>query len=154
MKTAMSDSRVSQTLSPANNLHLEQSGLRRMHAIAIASLCALGALIYGVFVRTVGFYWDDWPVVWVYNALGSQGVTRYFTGNRPFSGWMYARLFPFLGISPVGWQAANVGARCLASIVLYLLFCELWPRRKDAAWIVAALVLLYPGFTQQAVALT
>jgi len=125
-----------------------------MHTLAISSLCAIGALVYGIFVRTVGYYWDDWPVVWVYNALGSQGVTRYFAGNRPFSGWIYARLAPFLGIAPVGWQIANVGVRCLASVVLYLLFCELWPRRKDVAWIVAALVLLYPGFTQQAIALT
>jgi hypothetical protein len=154
MKTATSDSRVSQALSQANNFENQQPNSRRVRALAISSLCAIGALVYGIFVRSVGFYWDDWPVVWVYNALGSQGVLKYFTGNRPFSGWIYARLAPFFGISPVGWQAANVGVRCLASIVLYLLFCELWPKRRDVAWIVAALVLLYPGFTQQAIALT
>ena len=154
MKTATSDSRAFQTLSPDKKPESEQSNLRRVHTIAIGSLCAIATLVYGTFIRSVGFYWDDWPVIWVYNALGSQGVTRYFAGNRPFSGWIYARLAPLLGISPVGWQAANVGVRCLASVVLYLLFCELWPKRKDVAWLVAALVLLYPGFTQQAIALT
>jgi len=154
MKTAVSASKDFQASSPARRAPGEQSNLRRMHAVAISSLCAIGALVYGTFIRSVGFYWDDWPVIWVYNALGSQGLARYFTGNRPFSGWLYARLAPFLGISPVGWQAANDGVRCIASIVLYFLFCELWPKRKDVAWIVAAFVLLYPGFTQQAIALT
>jgi hypothetical protein len=111
-------------------------------------------LVYGIFIRSVGFYWDDWPVIWVYNALGAQGIKGYFAGNRPASGWVYAQLAPLLGISPVGWQAVNVGIRCIASIVVYFLFCALWPKRKDVAWIVAVLVLLYPGFTQQAIALT
>ncbi|WP_162601137.1 hypothetical protein [Occallatibacter savannae] len=150
----MSDSKPSQTLSRGNDFRSTQSNPRRAHIAAILSLCAIAGMVYGIFVRSVGFYWDDWPVVWVYNSLGSQGITRYFAGNRPFSGWIYAKLAPLFGISPVGWQAANVGVRCLASIVVYFLFCELWPRRKDLAWIIAALVLLYPGFTQQAIALT
>jgi hypothetical protein len=154
MKTARSDSEASRTLSPANDVHGELLDLRRVHIIAISSLCAIGALVYGIFIRSVGFYWDDWPVIWVYNALGAQGIKRYFAGNRPASGWIYAKLAPLLGISPVGWQAVNVGIRCIASVILYFLFCTLWPRRKDVAWIVAVLVLLYPGFTQQAIALT
>jgi hypothetical protein len=154
MKAATADSKGFQALSPTKPAHLVTSGLRRAHAVAIGSLCAIGALVYGIFIRSVGFYWDDWPVVWVYNALGSQGVMTYFAGNRPVSGWIYSKLVPLFGISPVGWQAANAGVRCLSSVVLYLLFCELWPKRKDVAWIVAALVLLYPGFTQQAIALT
>jgi len=154
MKTAISDSKDFQTLSPVNKLPGEQSSSRRVHLFAISSLFAIGALVYGTFIRSVGFYWDDWPVVWVYNELGSHGLTTYFTGNRPFSGWLYGKLAPFLGISPVGWQVANDVVRCLASVVLYFLFCKLWPKRKDTAWIVAAFVLLYPGFTQQAIALT
>src|SRR3569832_2477623 len=107
MKTAISDSKDFQTLSPVNKLPGEQSSSRRVHLFAISSLFAIGALVYGTFIRSVGFYWDDWPVVWVYNELGSQGLTTYFTGNRPYSGWLYGRLDPYQGISPVGWQVAN-----------------------------------------------
>ena len=154
MKTERSDSTVFRTMLPAKRFHGELRDLRRAHIVAISSLCAIGALVYGIFIRSVGFYWDDWPVIWVYNGLGTQGITRYFAGNRPVSGWIYAALAPLLGISPVGWQAVNVGIRCIASVVLYVLFCALWPRHKDLAWIVAVLVLLYPGFSQQAIALT
>jgi hypothetical protein len=140
--------------SPTEASHSVLVYLKNTHAVAIGSLFLIGASVYGVFISSVGFYWDDWPVIWVYNALGSIGVIRYFTGNRPASGWIYANLAPFLGISPVGWQAANVLVRCASSAGLYLLFWALWPRRRDVAWLVAALVLLYPGFTQQAIALT
>lgn len=127
---------------------------QRADALAISSLFAIGALVYGVFISSVGFYWDDWPVIWVYRALGSQGVTDYFAGNRPISGWIYAHLAPLLGISPIGWQTVNLVVRCVSSVGLYVFFCLLWRKRKDFAWLVAALVLVYPGFTQQAIALT
>src|SRR5208283_2244996 len=43
--------------------------------------------------------------------------------------------------------------RCASSAVLFVAFCELWPRRKDVAWLVGTLVLIYPGFTLQPIAL-
>jgi hypothetical protein len=36
---------------------------------------------------------------------------------------------------------------------LFVTFCALWPQRRDFAWLVSAIVLLYPGFTLQPIAL-
>jgi hypothetical protein len=121
-------------------------------ALAVISLFAMGGLVYGLFVGKLGYYWDDWPVVWVYNALGREGVTKYFAGLRPVYGWLYASFAPILGRSPVGWHVLALVIRCASCATLYFAFCALWPRRKEAAWLVGTLVLLYPGFTLQPVA--
>jgi hypothetical protein len=122
-------------------------------ALAIVSFFAIGALVYGVFIPSLGFYWDDWPVVWVYNALGPAGLTRYFAGERPVAGWIYAHLAPILGIYPIGWHVVSLAVRCASSATLFVAFCRLWPRQRDIAWLVGTIVLLYPGFTQQPIGL-
>ncbi len=122
-------------------------------AVAIISFFAIGILVYGVYIPLLGFYWDDWPVIWVYSSLGPRGVANYFSADRPVSGWIYAGLAQILGLSPIGWQIIALMVRCASSAVLFVAFCGLWPKRKDVAWLVGGLVLLYPGFTLQPVAL-
>ena len=126
----------------------------RTDALAIISFFTIGTLVYGIFTPFLGFYYDDWPVIWVYRALGPRGVVNYFAGERPISGWIYASLLPILGVSPIGWQVVALVVRCASSAVLFFAFCALWPSRKDTAWLVGTLVLLYPGFTQQPIAFT
>lgn len=133
--------------------HGLSSRFKLVDAQAIVSIFAIGALIYGVFVTSLGFYWDDWPVVWVYNSFGSQGVARYFAGQRPAYGWIIAHLAQIIGIAPTGWHTLSFLVRCASSAVLYVAFSALWPRRRDFAWLVGVLVLLYPGFTLQPIAL-
>jgi hypothetical protein len=134
--------------------HGDRFYLKRPDTLAIISFLAIGALVYGLYIPVVGFYWDDWPIIWVYNALGPRGLSNYFASDRPVSGWIYANLAPILGISPTGWQLVALAVRCTSSAALFVAFCALWPRRKDVAWLVGTLVLLYPGFTQQPIALT
>jgi hypothetical protein len=124
----------------------------RADFLAIISMFAIGSLVYGRYLSLLGYYWDDWPVVWVYHALGPRGVATYFTGLRPVYGWIFAKFAPILGFSPIGWHVVALAFRCASSAVLYLAFCALWPRRKDIAWLVGTLVLLYPGFTLQPIA--
>jgi len=129
------------------------SSYLRTDALGIVSTFVVGGLVYGVFVTSLGFYWDDWPVVWVYNSFGSQGVATYFAGQRPAYGWVVAHVAQMVGIAPVGWHILSLIVRCTSSVVLFLTFCTLWPQRRDFAWLVSAIVLLYPGFTLQPIAL-
>jgi hypothetical protein len=130
-----------------------RSHFKVMDALAIASIFAIGGLVYGVFATSLGFYWDDWPVVWVYNALGPQGVARYFAGQRPAYGWIIAHVAQIIGIAPVGWHILSLLVRCTSSAMLFVAFSALWPRRRDFAWLVGTFVLLYPGFTLQPIGL-
>jgi hypothetical protein len=128
--------------------------LRFTNAFAIISIFAIGAMVYGPYASRLGFYYDDWPVIWIYKTFGPQGVFNYFAGERPLFGWMIAHLIPILGVFPRGWQVLAIVIRCASSAAVFVAFGALWPRRKDVAWLVGVLVLVYPGFTQQPIALT
>jgi hypothetical protein len=122
--------------------------------LPVFSLLAISVLVYGVFIGKLGFYWDDWPLIWVYHSLGLDGVTLYFKGNRPFAGWIYSFLFPYLGMSAIGWHVLALILRWLSSVILFFVFRALWPKRIDSALLISVFALLYPGFSQQALAVT
>ena len=131
----------------------EKFSLTRTDILAAFRLVVIGCVVYGPFARSTGFYWDDWPVVWVYHSFGSAGLATYFAGNRPLFGWLFSHLFPILGLRPAGWQILSIAVRCLSAAAVFLTFSKLWPQRRDAAWMTGAFLLLYPGFTQQPIAL-
>ncbi|HKO18382.1 MAG TPA: hypothetical protein VJU82_05810 [Acidobacteriaceae bacterium] len=126
---------------------------RSADLLAIGSIFAVGMFVYGTFAASLGFYWDDWPVVWVWNAHGPHGIADYFAGQRPAYGWIVAQVARMIGIAPLGWQVLSLAVRCSSSAVLFVAFVALWPSRRSFAWMVAVLVLLYPGFTLQPIAL-
>jgi hypothetical protein len=118
------------------------------------SIFTIGIVTYGVFASRLGFYIDDWPVVWVYSSLGSGGIARYFNGNRPFAGLLYSVLFPYLGILPVKWHFLALLLRCMSSVTIYYIIDDLWKNNRDIAWTCAVVALLYPGFAEQPLAVT
>src|SRR5262249_28660010 len=61
-------------------------------------------LAYGSQITRLGFYRDDWYLVWTWQAQAAQGMLNLFRGDRPFIGWLYTLDFSFLGISPLHWQ--------------------------------------------------
>ena len=86
----------------------------------------VGLLTYGLLIREMGFYWDDWVFIWMAKTTGPAGLARYFSTNRPFWGWIIAQTTALLGSSPWQWQifgtvlaggggdiALGVGAACL-----------------------------------------
>jgi hypothetical protein len=127
---------------------------RRQDLFAALSLIVIDLLVYGPFLRSLGFSHDDWPVVSIYSLFGHGGVRTYFTNNRPVYGWLTNRLFTVLGVHPLGWHLAMLVVMAVVGVATFFTFRALWPDRFDLAWLTAALVLLYPGFTQHSESLT
>ncbi len=124
------------------------------YALPIFSLVAISIIVYGIFVGKLGFYWDDWPLVWVYKSMGVKGLHSYFSGNRPGAGLLYTLIFPYLGISSIRWHLTALFLRFFCSALIYILFRTLWPKRAGTSWLISVFLLLYPGFTQQSMAIT
>lgn len=121
---------------------------RHRNSLAVLSLLLIDAIVYGPFLRSLGFSHDDWPVVSVYSLFGRSGVNTYFSNNRPLSGWLTNQLFTVLGVHPLRWHLAMLLTLALVGVATFFTFRALWPDRFELAWLTAALVLLYPGFTQ------
>ncbi len=118
------------------------------------ALLALAVVVYGPFLSQLGFYWDDWVFAWMRAHIGAQGLIELFNVTSPIRGWMEAPLTLLLGTNPFFWQAFSLLARWLAAASFWWLLCLLWPERRGEAFFAAAMMLVYPGYTQQPLAMT
>jgi hypothetical protein len=109
-------------------------------------------LAYGLWLAPLGFYWDDWPWIWISQVYGPAGLLRIDSSVRPLAGeilWLVAQL---AGKSPLGWQLVNLLFRWLAALAFWWALGKIWPRAGSRLAWAAAIFLLYPGFRQQYVA--
>ncbi|MDD5469025.1 MAG: hypothetical protein PHS96_14600 [Anaerolineales bacterium] len=116
------------------------------------ALLALAALAYGLLLGGLGFYWDDWPWIWIGHVSGVAGMLGIDRAFRPLSGAILASGHLLAGESPQAWQFLALGYRWLAAAALWWALRQLWPGRDGRATWVALLFLVYPGFTHQFVA--
>jgi hypothetical protein len=104
---------------------------------------------FGILVPFLGFYWDDWPMMWFAHAFGPLGYPAAFSGDRPFLAGIYIITTAVLKTIPWQWQILGILSRWLTAVVLWWSLGHLWPNhRQQVAW-VAILFAIYPGFKQQ-----
>jgi hypothetical protein len=115
-------------------------------------LLLLAAVSYAPLVPWLGFYWDDWPAIWVLHSLGAEGLKEYTAADRPFLGWLYALTMPALGESPLAWHLFAVATRWFSAVAFWWCLRGLWPARSGEIAAAACLFMVYPGFTLQPIA--
>jgi len=118
--------------------------------ITLAVVCLAA---YAPGITSMGFFWDDWVMNWIAQNLGSPGLATYFSTNRPVWGLLYQLTTPIMGGSPLGWQILAILARLLTGLGAWALVRQVWPKHQPAALWVGLLFVIYPGFTQQHIAL-
>jgi hypothetical protein len=108
---------------------------------------------YGLLLNRLGFYWDDWPWVWLSHSQGASRLLIVDQVSRPLAGeilWLGSKI---AGVNPMAWQIINLVYRWLTGMALWWMLRQLWPKQAEkTAWIVL-LFLLYPGFRQQFVSI-
>ncbi|MEP0805974.1 MAG: hypothetical protein HRF47_10805 [Chloroflexota bacterium] len=112
-------------------------------------LLAVTFLAYGLFFWRLGFYWDDQPISWIRYQLGSEATTRYFSDSRPVWALLYQITGFLLPQNPAVWQLFGMLWRWAGVYVFWLVMTAIFPKRKDIAFLLSLLLLLYPGFNQQ-----
>jgi hypothetical protein len=115
-------------------------------------LLGLCLAAYGPLITRLGFYWDDFPINWIASTMGGEGLTRYFSTNRPVWGLIYQVTTPLLGSAPLPWQVFGILTRWLTGLALWALLRLTWRERSLFAASAAMLFVLYPGFSQQSTA--
>jgi hypothetical protein len=113
----------------------------------------VAVLSYGILFNRLGYFWDEWPIQWIANRLGPQGLALYFETNRPFWGLIYRATTALLGGDyPWIWQLFGLTFHWLIAWGLWLTIRQVWPRAEAAALWVGLLFLVYPGFRQSPIA--
>jgi hypothetical protein len=125
----------------------------RLWTVPIA-LTALAVVAYGFLLPQLGFFWDDWPLILVQRVFGANGFWNFFSFDRPISAWTYVLFAPLLGEVPINWHIFALVLRIITAICMWWTLTGLWPGHKNQAAAASLLFLVYPSFTQQAIAVT
>ena len=113
-----------------------------------AALLVLGVAVYGYAWGALGYFWDDWEVVFLLHAKNPALFAGYFAFDRPFA-WPYQVMYAVFGLNPVAWHAVTLVMRWGAIVLIYLSLRQVWPRCDSYLKWLGALLLLYPGYLQQ-----
>lgn len=118
------------------------------------ALLVIASFSYGLFIFQQGFHWDDWGFVWLIRSLGRPGLFDYFATNRPFLAYVYSLTTSLFGTQPIAWHTFALMMRWLTAVSLLWVLRLIWPERKEETFFAAVFFLIYPGFNQQAIAIT
>ncbi len=84
-----------------------------------------------VYVWRLGFYLDDYATLWRMNASQDQSLSGLYdavrpsTGQRPLQAGIFAFLYRFFGLDPLGYHLFNAALLVSIAILLYLVLREL-----------------------------
>ena len=94
----------------------------------LAVVTAISMLAY---IRGLGFYYDDYSVLYRMGFSGDQSLfglydsVRPATGQRPLQALTFAALYWLFGTEPLGYHVVNAGLLVAVALLLYLVLREL-----------------------------
>lgn len=112
----------------------------------------IAVLAFGLLIPQLGFYWDDWPMIFLAEQGSPELLRDFYSYIRPLSFWTYSVTFPVLGVTPLHWHIFLLVLRLLTAVQLWLTLRLLWPRAERIAAIAGVLFLVYPSFSQGPIA--
>ncbi|MBM3122897.1 MAG: hypothetical protein FJZ97_12045 [Chloroflexi bacterium] len=118
-------------------------------AVPVGLIILIGALAFLPFAGRLGFYRDDWYMLWSGITRGADSIIELFSIDRPFMGYTYALTFRLLGSTPLPWQLYAYVLKTLSALAAYGIVRLVWPEQARAATAAALLFLIYPGFMGQ-----
>lgn len=111
-------------------------------------------IAYGLLLPQMGFYWDDWPFVWIARFLGPAEFLPAFANVRPFLGPIFYMTTSLIPPVPIYWQVFMLVIRFISALLVWRVFSRVWPDFKRPALVASLLFLVFPGYSQHWVAFT
>lgn len=118
-----------------------------------AILLLFSVLSYGLFIHRLGFYWDDFPYLYLNHSQGIFGYPAYMSTDRPFSAWFFMLEGFLFGENALGYHIFALILRWACAWVFYWVLGKALSENKAANLITVTLFLVYPGFLQQPISL-
>src|SRR5512141_1398096 len=110
------------------------------------ALLFITVVSFGLLIPWLGFYWDDWPVIYMTKTQGIAGFWGFYQYDRPFSAWTYIVSAPILGTSPLRWQVFTLLLRWLTAVFVWASLRIIWPKKPHQVFWVALLFAVCPVF--------
>ena len=126
-----------------------QSFFKNETFVAILLILLTTGITYGVSIPRLGYYHDDWFVLWSGQARGAQSLIPLFSTDRPFMGVIYSFLYRFLGDTIINWHLYALLWRFFGGLAFFWILRLIWPNQKYMTTLMAVLFIVYPGFLSE-----
>jgi hypothetical protein len=116
---------------------------------AFISIFIISAIAYLPKVLELGFYRDDWYLLYTGNVLGADRFTDIFMSDRPFRAILMQLAFQVFGNKILIYNLVAYVLRSMAGLGAYWIVRQLWPKQHLAALLMGILYVIFPAFTDQ-----
>lgn len=106
-------------------------------------------ITYGVSIPELGYYHDDWFVLWSGHVRGAESIIPLFSTDRPFMGVVYSYVYRLLGDAVINWHLYALLWRFIGGLAFFWILRLIWPNHKYITTLMAVLFIVYPGFLSQ-----
>lgn len=123
--------------------------LRNFFQNPYIALLLTGGVIYLILIPQMGYFNDDWYLMY---AAGTKGATVFqdiFIIDRPMRAWVMMPAYALFGNNPILYNLSALLFRFLSASIFYWSLILLWEKHKKIAWVSALLFFIYPGFLSQ-----
>ena len=112
-------------------------------------LVVIAALSYLPFAHQLGFYKDDWYLLYAREIQGAAGMMDIFAIDRPVRGVVVSWLFQAFGTNVWLYSLSAFCLRVSGALGVWWLLRRVWPQQPEATYLAALLFVVYPGFLDQ-----
>jgi len=114
--------------------------------LAIALIVLTALLTHGWMIPRLGYYYDDWYMLWSGASRGAGSLIPLFSLDRPFMGVLYSLMYRVIGDSIWGWHLSALFFRIAGGVAFYWILLLAWPKLKNLATLTAMIFVVFPGF--------
>ena len=117
--------------------------------IAVLLILSTTLITYGISIPKLGYYHDDWYLLWSGLARGAQSIIPLFSTDRPFMGVIYSLTYRLLGDNIINWNLYALIWRFIGAMAFFWILRLIWPENKYITTLMTILFVIYPGFLSQ-----
>lgn len=126
-----------------------QRNLKNETFVAVLLIFFTTLITYGISIPQLGYYHDDWYLLWSGQARGAQSIIPLFGTDRPFMGVIYSLVYRLLGDNMLNWHLYALLWRFIGGLAFFWIVRLIWPESKYITTLMAVLFIVYPGFLSQ-----
>ncbi len=126
-----------------------QKLLKNETFLAILLIFLTTLITYGLSIPKLGYYHDDWFLLWSGAARGAGSIIPLFQSDRPFMGVVYSFVYQLLGDASLNWHLYALLWRFIGALAFFWIVRLLWPKNKSLTVLMTILFIIYPGFLSQ-----
>ena len=123
--------------------------MKNKPVLSILLLWITSSVAYLPLVGKLGYYYDDWYLMYSAGAYGPGVFWDIFSIDRPLRALVMIPAYLLFGGSPLYYNLSAYFFRVVGALALLWSLNMLWPGKRSVTTLMSLLFLIYPGFLSQ-----